>query len=193
MAGVKRMTRAITDKEYSQDRRWFDALGIILILLGVVSIIYPFFSTVATKIFIGWIILIAGISEFLQAFKIRQSTGFWASLLVGVLYLLVGIWLAFFPLAGVFGLTVLVAITFLLEGMLKLNMAFKLRPNDGWAWMLLSGLVAIIAGLYLIIGLPGTATWAIGVIVGSKLIISGFYAVLMSWEVGETAFSDNTY
>ena len=61
-------------------------------------------------------------------------------LLIGVLYLVAGGWLAFFPFTGIVTLTILLAALFLAEGVLEVIMALRVRPHEGWGWLLLSGL-----------------------------------------------------
>jgi uncharacterized membrane protein HdeD (DUF308 family) len=44
---------------------------------------------------------------------------------------------------------------------------------DQWGWMLASGIADLILAGIIIAGWPGTATWALGLIVGVNLITSG--------------------
>jgi uncharacterized membrane protein HdeD (DUF308 family) len=152
---------------------WFLALGLLLIVAGVAAIAFPLLSTVATKIALGWIFLIAGALIVVHAFSIRQWQGFLLGLLIGVLYLVVGGWLAFTPFAGVVALTILLAALFLAEGVLEVIMAVRVRPHEGWGWLLLSGLVAIAVGVLIAAELPSSAAWAIGLLTGINLLSSG--------------------
>lgn len=166
----------------AENRGWFIALGILLILLGIAAIAAPQFATLTAKIFIGWLFLIAGVGEIVHAFVARDWSGFFGNLLIGLLYALVGGWLAFFPLTGIIALTVLLAATFVVEGVFKFIIGLQVRPVDGWGWMIFSGLIAIAAGLLIFLGLPSTATWALGLIVGLNILMSGiaFLMVAMS-------------
>jgi uncharacterized membrane protein HdeD (DUF308 family) len=152
---------------------WFLALGIVLIIAGVAAIAFPLLSTIATKIALGWIFLIAGAFIVVHAFPIRQWQGFLLSLLIGALYLVAGACLAFTPFAGVVALTILLAALFLAEGVLELIMAVRIRPHEGWGWLLLSGLVAIAVGALIAAELPSSAAWAIGLLTGINLLSSG--------------------
>ena len=93
--------------------------------------------------------------------------------MVGIIYFIGGLWLAFFPLAGIVSLTVFIAILFLIEGVLEIVMGIQMRPKLGWGWMLVSGIIAAFLGAMIVSGLPGTATWTIGTMVGVNLISSG--------------------
>ena len=157
----------------AENRGWFIALGVVLIILGVISIGAPHLTTVAAKIFIGWLFLIAGISLIVHAFLAQGWKAFLGELVIGLLYAVIGGWLAFFPLTGIIGLTVLLAATFIVDGVFKFSMGLQVKPEDGWIWLIFSGVIAIIAGLLIFLGLPSTANWALGLIVGLNLLMSG--------------------
>ena len=163
-----------------ENRGWFIALGILLVLLGVVAIGAPYIMTVATKFFIGWLFLIAGVGQVAHAFLAQGWKAFLADLLIGLLYALIGGWLAFFPDTGVIGLTILLAATFVVDGIFKFAMGLQVRPTDGWFWLIFSGVIAILAGLLIFLGLPSTATWAIGLIVGINLLMSGIAFLMVA-------------
>jgi uncharacterized membrane protein HdeD (DUF308 family) len=158
----------------SENKGWFYFLGILLIVLGVAAVGFPFVTTIATKIFLGWLFLIGGIVQIVHAFSTRQWSEFFLDLLVGVLYVVAGGWLAFFPLTGIVTLTLLLALMFIVQGVLEAGIAFRIRPHAGWVWMLLASIVAVAVGVLLIAKLPSSAAWAIGLLVGINLIMSGF-------------------
>ncbi len=157
----------------SENKGWFYFLGILLVILGVAAIAFPFFTTIAAKVFLGWLFLIAGIVQVFHAFSTRTWSAFFFDLLIGVLYVLAGAWLAFFPLTGIITLTFLLAVMFILHGVLQGTIAFNIRPYVGWIWMMLAGIVGVVVGVLLILKLPSSATWAIGLLVGINLIMSG--------------------
>lgn len=166
-------TIAAARRQIADNWGWFLALGIVLIIAGVAAIAFPLLSTIATKIALGWIFLIAGAFIVVHAFPIRQWQGFLLGLLIGALYLVAGAWLAFTPFAGVVALTILLAALFLAEGVLEVIMGLRVRPHEGWGWLLLSGLVAIAVGGLIAAELPSSAAWAIGLLTGINLISSG--------------------
>ena len=159
---------------------WFLALGILLIAAGAAAIAFPLLSTIATKIALGWIFLIAGALIVVHAFSIRRWQGFLLGLLIGALYLVAGGWLAFTPFAGIIALTILLAALFLAEGVLEVIMAVRVRPHEGWGWLLLSGLVAIAVGVLIAAELPSSAAWAIGLLTGINLLSSGVSFVALA-------------
>jgi len=181
------VSRANLDAAVADARRylaensgWFLTLGIVLLLVGGAAIVFPLFFTVAAKIFLGWLFLIGGVVLVLHAFSTRAWAGFFWSLLIGLLYVVAGGWLAFFPFTGIITLTILLAALFLAEGVLEVILAFRVRPHEGWGWLLLSGLVAIAVGALIAAGLPGSAVWAIGLLVGVNLISTGASFVVLA-------------
>ena len=157
----------------SENKGWFYFLGILLVILGIAAVAFPFVTTIAAKVFLGWLFLIAGIVQVFHAFSTRTWSAFFLDLLIGVLYVIAGAWLAFFPLTGIITLTFLLAVMFILHGVLQGTIALNIRPYVGWIWMLLAGIVGVVVGVLLILKLPSSATWAIGLLVGTNLIMSG--------------------
>lgn len=159
---------------------WFLALGIVLILVGIAAICFPFVSTVAAKIFLGWLFLIGGVMMIIHAFSAQGWGGFLWSLLIGVLYVVAGGYLAFFPLTGLLTLAIFLAILFVAEGIMEMIMGFRVRPSEGWGWLLLSGIAALAVGVLIALGLPSSATWALGLLVGINLLFSGWSYVFLA-------------
>jgi uncharacterized membrane protein HdeD (DUF308 family) len=184
MEGQMAAIQSAVQTAISENKGWFYFLGILFIVLGVAAMAFPFVTTIAVKVFLGWLFLIGGIIQIVHAFSTRAWSEFFLDLLIGVLYVVAGGWLAFFPLTGIVTLTLLLALMFIIEGVLEAGIAFRIRPYAGWVWMLLSGIVAIAVGVLLIAKLPSSAAWAIGLLVGINLIMSGFAYLLLPMAVG---------
>jgi uncharacterized membrane protein HdeD (DUF308 family) len=159
---------------------WFLALGIALIVVGFAAIVFPFIATVAAKTLLGWLFLIGGILMIIHAFSAQGWSGVLWSLLVGILYLVAGGYLAFFPLTGLLTLAFLLIILFAAEGVFEVIMAFRVRPHEGWGFLLLSGIAALAVAVLIALGLPGSATWALGLLVGINLLFTGWSYVFLA-------------
>jgi uncharacterized membrane protein HdeD (DUF308 family) len=159
---------------------WYLVLGIVLLIAGCAAIAFPYVSTIAAKLALGWIFLVSGIFMIIHAFSAGAWRGLLFNLLIGILYVIAGGYLAFFPLTGILTLTILVAALFLADGVLEVLMAFRIRPHRGWGWVLVSGLVAIAAGILIALQLPYSATWVIGVLVGIKMIFAGWSFIALA-------------
>lgn len=171
----------------AENRTWFMVLGIVLIILGCVAIIFPLLTAIALKVFLGWVFLIGGVIQIIHAFSAKRWGGFLWSLLVGILYVVVGAWLAFFPLAGILTLTLLIAAMFIVEGVMEVAMAFRTRPLKGWGWALVSGIAALVVGVLIFAQFPSSAVWAIGLLVGINMIFSGWSFVFLASAAGRNA------
>jgi len=171
---------AAARKAIADNWGWFMTLGILMMLAGVAAIAFPLLSTIAAKIALGWIFLVSGVLLVIHAFSIQQWRGFLLGLLLGALYVVAGGWLAFFPLAGIVSLTILLAALFLAEGVLEVIMAVRVRPHEGWGWLLLSGLVAVAVGALIAAELPSSATWAIGLLAGVNLLSTGVSFIVLA-------------
>ncbi len=159
---------------------WFLALGIVLIVVGFAAIVFPFVSTVAAKVVLGWLFLVGGVFMVIHAFSSQGWQGVLWSLLVGILYLVVGGYLAFFPLTGLLTLALMLILLFAAEGVFEIVMAFRVRPHEGWGFMLLSGIAALAVAFLIAMDLPSSATWALGLLVGINLLFSGWSYVFLA-------------
>ena len=165
-------------------RHWrlFLLEGIVLIVLGSLAVLVPAVATLAATIFFGWILLLSGIMGLIATMRARQAPGFGWSLLSAIIGIVAGIVLLAMPVEGTFSLTA-VLITFLIvEGVATVLFALEHRKSSSgrWGWMLASGIVDLVLGGILLAGLPGTAVWALGLLVGINMIFGGWALVWMA-------------
>jgi uncharacterized membrane protein HdeD (DUF308 family) len=157
--------------------RWkaFLVEGILLALLGLAAIIIPPLASLAVTIFLGWMFLVSGIAGLALTFWARQMPGFWWSLISAVLAIGAGIILLARPVQGTLTLTIVVGAYFVAEGVATIMYALEHRRelSGRWSWMLVAGLMDIVISFFIIAGLPGSALWTIGLLVGINLLIGG--------------------
>ena len=159
---------------------WFLALGIVLIIAGLAAIAFPLLGTIAAKILLGWLFLIGGVVMIMHAFQAPGWQGFLWELLIGILYAFAGAYLAFFPFTGLITLALVLSVLFIIEGIFEVIMAVRVRPHDGWGFLLLSGIAALAVGVLIALGLPDSAEWALGLLVGINLLFSGWSYVFLA-------------
>ena len=149
--------------------------GILLAVLGLAAIILPPFASLAVTIFLGWMFLVSGIGGLIVTFWARDMPGFWWSLISAALAVLAGMILIARPAQGTLTLTVVVGAYFLAEGVTTIMYALQHRRelSARWSWLLVGGLMDILIAFIIISGLPGTAEWAIGLLVGINLLFGG--------------------
>jgi uncharacterized membrane protein HdeD (DUF308 family) len=163
--------------------------GIVLVILGLLAIVLPPIATLAVTILVGWLFLISGVVGLIMTFMARQAPGFWWSLLSAVLAIAAGIVLLWSPLRAVVTLTLLLIVFFTIEGILTIMYAFdhKKELSGRWGWMLASGIVDLILAGIILVGLPGTAAWAIGLLVGINMVFGGTSMIAMALHAKSAA------
>jgi uncharacterized membrane protein HdeD (DUF308 family) len=168
----------------SMQEHWmlFLVEGIILVILGLAAIIVPPLATLAVAIFIGWLFLISGIVGLVTTFWMRHAPGFWWSLLSAVLGIVAGIVLISSPVSGAISLTLVLIVFFVIEGVASIMFALehKRELSGRWGWMLASGIVDLVLAAIIFAGLPLSAAWAIGLLVGINLVFGGSALVAMA-------------
>jgi uncharacterized membrane protein HdeD (DUF308 family) len=149
----------------------------------------PALASLAATIFFGWILLISGIMGLVTTIKARRAAGFTWSLISALLALVAGGVLLWSPANGVVSLTAVLIAFLFFEGVVSLLYAFEHRKalTGRWGWMLVSGLVDLVLGVILLTGLPGTAVWAIGVIVGINMLFGGWGLIFMALHARSSA------
>jgi uncharacterized membrane protein HdeD (DUF308 family) len=172
-------------------RHWglFLAEGIVLVILGLLALLAPVIASVAATVLFGWLLLLSGVIGLVTTFRARHAPGFWWSLLSAVIGIVAGILLLGWPLLGTLSLTA-VLIAFLFgEGVVSILYALEHRNalSGRWGWMLASGVVDVGLGVLLFIGLPGTALWALGLLLGINMIFGGWALIFMALHARPTS------
>ncbi len=163
----------------------FKNVGYVLIALGVLAILFPLFFSIAAKALLGWVFLLTGAALLYHAFQAKEwASAIWSGL-IALLHLALGVYLAFFALTGLVGLTFLVGLAFLVQGIFEGMIAMQHRPKKGWGWLAFNGFATLLMGVLLIAGLPSTALWAIGLLLGINFLTSGIAFVALARAAGE--------
>ena len=162
--------------------RLFLTEGIVLFVLGLLAIVVPPVATIAVEVLIGWLLLMSGIVGLIATLRMRSAPGFWWSLLSAVLGIVAGIVLLRWPLSGALSLTLILTVFLALEGVISILYALEHRRelSGRWAMMLSSGVIDLILAGIIFEGLPGTAAWAIGLLIGINLVFGGSALIAMA-------------
>lgn len=149
--------------------------GILLVVFGLAAMIVPPAASLAATILLGWLFLISGIAGLALTFWAREMPGFWWSLISAALAVLAGLILLAKPAQGTLTLTIVVGAYFLAEGVATIMYALEHRRelSGRWSWMLVAGLMDILIAAIIITGLPESAMWALGLLVGVNLLFGG--------------------
>jgi len=161
--------------------------GVLLIIFGMFAVGSPFIAAVAVSVAIAWLIILAGVVHLMLAFHAHRAGRLVWKLLVGVAYVLFGVYLTLHPVLGVASLTLVLASLFLIEGIFDVILFFQMRPMRGAFWVLVDGTITLLLGLMIYLQWPSSSAWAIGVLVGVSMIISGVTRVMLSLAVRKIA------
>jgi uncharacterized membrane protein HdeD (DUF308 family) len=156
--------------------------GAGLLILGLIAVAVPALATLAATILFGWLFMVSGIIGLFTTFWMRGVPGFWWSLASAVLAILAAIWLLAQPIAGPLTLTVVLIAFFWIEGMASIMFSIDHRRelSGQWGWMLVSGLVDLVLAVLIAVGLPSTAVWALGLLVGINMVFGGVALIAMA-------------
>jgi len=153
---------------------WFLALGIALVIGGLILIAAPLATSIAVTILIAAVLFVGGLVQIYNAFKTQGSGSFLWNLITGLIAVIGGIVIYVNPLAGTFALTLVIAAIFIAQGISQVLLAFKLKPHEGWVWVLIAGLVSLAAGVMIWLELPSSAAWALGLLAGISVLLNGW-------------------
>ena len=177
VAEVKEMLAATVE----QARRYwwvFLLLGVVLVVGGVLSVAYPFVSSVAAVRVFGAVLVISGAVTIVGAFWAGRWSSLLLQILVGLLYLVAGIAIRDTPVESTAMLTLFAAAFFIVVGAFRVIVAVVERFPQ-WGWAVLNGLVTLLLGMIVYDTFPESALWLIGLMVGCELLFNGLSWVML--------------
>jgi uncharacterized membrane protein HdeD (DUF308 family) len=155
----------------------------LLMLAGVVALISPLFAAEGLLVLLGWLLIIAGLSDAIGLIGTRYVPYFWLDAVSAVLAVVVGWALVSRPEAGLLAVALLMVVFFMVEGIQRVVMGLMIRPMDDWGWVLGSGVLGILLGLILASNLGFTASWLIGFLLGIHLLAVGGALGWLAWNL----------
>jgi len=158
--------------------------GIVLMVLGVIAIGTPAVAGTAVILVIGVVLLASGLVQFVQGLRAESWSNRLLSLILGLVTALCGLGVLGHPLLGLSFLTLLLAAFFVVEGIWKIVASFGFRPATGWLFMLTSGVLGLVLGVVIWRQWPLSGLWAVGILVGVDLLVTGVSMVALAITVG---------
>jgi len=162
---------------------WYMIQGILMMVAGFVALLFPLVSSVAVILLLGWLLIISGILQAVSLIGASKVPHFWLQLISVVLSIVIGLMFLNDPGGGLVALTLLLVVFFIVGGMARIVFALTIRPLSDWGWVLASGIVGVLLGIYLFASLPITAAWILGLLFGIQLLSEGAALTYMTWKI----------
>ena len=160
--------------EAKKNAGWLVVLGVVTVIAGFLSVGSPLASGLAVTFIIGFAVTIGGVARTIGAFSAGSFGQGALGFIGGILTLGAGLILVARPGIGLETLTLLLGACLVVDGIAGAILAFSVRPETGWGWMLFSAAMALVLGIFLLSEWPLSGVWAIGTLVGINLIFAGF-------------------
>jgi len=154
--------------------------AILLIVFGFLAIALPFATSWGVVLILAWLIIFSGGFQFIHAFRSTGAGNILWKVLVAIVYLIFGIYLLLHPLIGIAALTLVLAVFFVIEGILDLVAYFQNRQAGASTWILFDGIITLVLGLLVWRRWPSSSWWVIGTLVGIDLIMTGATRLMLS-------------
>ncbi len=166
---------ATVTKALHEHWRWLLIEGIVLVVLGLAAIIIPPLAGLAVTIWLGAIFLVGGIVELVATLREHGVPGYGWALLSGILAIIAGLLLLWNPMQGLLTLTYVLIAFFIIDGIATIMYAIAHRREltGRWEWLLLNGIIDLVLAVIILSGMPGSAAWALGLLLGIDLVFAG--------------------
>ena len=166
---------------------WSIILAILMIVAGMIAIAAPLIAGVVIVYVVAWTAIFNGVFQIVYAFRAHSGGRMILELLLGLLYIVAGVFILTHPGGGLLALTLIIACFLLIYGLFALVLAFQMRPHSGWGWVLFDAIITILLGVLIWVHWPLNSEWVIGTLVGISFIVSGVSRLMLSMAVRRVA------
>jgi len=166
---------------------WSIVLGILMILAGIIAMFAPWEAGLVITLVVGWCAIFNGFAQIVFAFRTHGGWHVALEIILGIIYIIAGIFLLMHPLGGLLALTLILASFLLVYGVFALVLAFQMRPLHGWGWVLFDGIITILLGILIWAHWPFNSGWVVGTLFGISIFISGLTRLMVSLAIRRVA------
>jgi uncharacterized membrane protein HdeD (DUF308 family) len=159
---------------------WILALGIVYLITGIIALGSVVMATAASVFVVGIMMVIAGVAEVINAFQIKTWGSFLLWILLGALYIVAGFVTFQNPLLAAVILTLILGVTLVASGIMRIILAFNMREGSAWVWVVISGLVTLLLGGVILAHWPVSSLYVLGIFLGVDLVIAGVSWIAIS-------------
>ncbi len=162
--------------------RLFLIEGIVLAVLGAIAIVLPQVASLTIALFLGWLLLIGGGIGFATTLMARSAPAFWWALASAGASIVAGAVLVAWPIGGIVYLTFILATFLVADGfiMIMFGVEHRRQLSQRWGWLVLNGLLDLLFATIVVVALPGSAGWALGLVVGFDMLLGGSSLIAMA-------------
>jgi len=166
---------------------WSIVLGILMILAGIIAMFAPWEAGLVITLVVGWSAIFNGFAQIVFAFRTHGGLHIALEVILGIIYIIAGIYLLMHPGLGLLAMTLFLAAFLLVYGIFALVLGFKMRPRSGSGWVLFDGIVTILLGILIWAHWPINSGWVVGTLFGISIFISGVTRLMMSLALRRVA------
>lgn len=159
---------------------WSIVLGILMIIAGMVAMLEPGLAGIVITYVIGWSAIFNGFAQIIFGFRTHGGWHVALEVILGIIYIVAGIYLLMHPGLGLAALTLVLASFLLVYGIFALVLGFQMRPHSGGGWVLFDGIITILLGILIWVHWPLNALWVVGTLFGISIFISGVTRLMMT-------------
>jgi len=180
---TRKVKAAQVPAEFSRNWGWLLGLGILFVILGGIGLGMVVGLTLASVLFLGVILIIAGVSQIIDVFKSKHWKGVVWHAFIAMLYILGGCLVIYDPILASTFITAMIAGILIVIGLSRFVMAIVLRDSKGWGWLLVAGLMALILGVMILMQWPWSGLWVIGLFIAIELLVNGWTYIFMAFAI----------
>ncbi len=166
---------------------WSIVLAILMIIAGIIAMLEPGLAGVVITYVIAWTAIFNGFAQIIFALRTHGGWHVALEVILGVIYIIAGIFILIHPFGGLLALTLFLASFLLVYGIFALVLAFQMRPLHGWGWVLFDGIVTILLGILIWAHWPFNSDWVVGTLFGISIFISGITRLMVSLAIRRVA------
>ena len=166
---------------------WSIALGVLMIILGIIAMLAPWEFGIVIALIIGWSAIFNGVAQIIYGVRTHSGGRTVLEVILGLVYIVAGIYLLLHPVGGLLVLTIFLASFLIVYGIFALVLAFQMRPLRGWGWVLFDAIITLLLGVLIWAHWPLNSEWVVGTLFGISILVSGVTRLMMSLAIRRVA------
>jgi uncharacterized membrane protein HdeD (DUF308 family) len=169
---------AALEMQLARSWGWMMAAGAINLVGGIMALCAPITATLAFLglLTFGMILMgsinMCGVCYLEECYRVPAFLG-------GFFIALLGVLMASNVVESLMVITILVAVSYMLEGVIRSILAFKNRDMPGWTSVLVSGISAILLSFIILAAFPMSSEYTLGILLGVNWVTWGVQRIVL--------------